>query len=115
MADVSETINAAVRHRQAGRHAEAAESYRRLLQADPSRAEVYVNIGTVLKAQSRFREAAANFKQAIYLKPEFAAAYYNLANTLKEQRRYAEAIENYARAIGLRCRILQFGKHTANR
>ena len=102
MTEVAEILKAAVHHQRSGRHAEAVESYRLLLQTDPSRAEVYVNIGIALKAQAQFREAAANFKQAIYLKPEFAAAYYNLANTLKEQRRYAEAIENYARAIKLK-------------
>lgn len=102
MVEVSETINTAVRHHQAGRYAEAVESYRQLLQTDPSFAEVYVNIGIVLKAQGQINEAIANYKQAIQLKPELDEAYYNLANVLKEQQRYTEAIENYTQAIRLK-------------
>ena len=57
MAEVAEMIGTAVRHQQAGRHAEAVAAYRRLLGVDPGQAEVYANLGIALKAQGRFVEA----------------------------------------------------------
>lgn len=102
MAEISEMIDAAVRHHQAGRHDEAVAGYRQLLQIDPGQAEVYVNIGIVLKAQGRVGEAVACYKQAIQLRPEFVEARYNLANVLKEQGRFSEAIVNYEQAVRLR-------------
>ncbi len=98
MAEISEAMNVAVQNRDG----EAIENYRHLLRTDPNHAEVYVNIGIVLKAQGRFGEAIAHYKQAIHLKPELVEAHYNLANVLKGQERYAEAIENYTQAVRLK-------------
>lgn len=114
MAEVVEIMNEAVGHQQAGRHDEAVASYRRLLQADPGQAEVYVNIGIALRAQGRSGEAIACYKQAIQLKPEFVEAYYNLANVLKEQGRLAEAIEYYEQAVRLRPDFPQARYNLAN-
>ncbi|UCE48081.1 MAG: glycosyltransferase family protein, partial [Phycisphaerales bacterium] len=102
MAEVVDIINEAAGHQRAGRYAEAVAGYRQLLQVDPYRADVYVNIAIALRAQGRPGEAVACYKQAIQLKPEFIEAYYNLANVLKDQGRFTEAIENYSKAVGLK-------------
>ncbi len=102
MAEIAEMMDTAVRHHQAGRHAEAVAGYRQLLRADPGQAEVYVNIGIALKAQGQPGEAAACYRQAIQLKPELVEAHYNLANVLKEQGRFDQAVESYEHAVRLK-------------
>ena len=61
---------------------EAAKTYRRVLQIDPTLAIAQYNLGLTLKAMGKFREAIAAYEQAIDLDPAYAEAYQNLGVVL---------------------------------
>jgi tetratricopeptide (TPR) repeat protein len=63
----------------AGRHLEAAVTYRRALQLDPASAEVANNLGWSLAKLGLYQEALAPLLQAVRLKPDFSLARNNLA------------------------------------
>ena len=96
--DMQVILGTAVRHHKAGRFKEAELDYRRILALTPD-ADVYCNLGVVLKEQNRFDEAAAALQSAIALNPEHAVAHYNLGNVLRDRGMTDEAVASYRCAI----------------
>ena len=71
---------------------EALESYRKIINKDPSLAGPYYNRGIILKRNGRVEEAIDNYKTAISLKPDYVQAYNNLGVLYKENEEYEDAI-----------------------
>jgi len=63
----------------AGRHLDAALSYRQALKFAPASADAYNNLGWALAKLGFYQEATAVFAQALHVRPEFALAQNNLA------------------------------------
>jgi tetratricopeptide (TPR) repeat protein len=68
----------------------------------PDYADVYYNLGVVLKLQGRLKEAVEQYRSALRLKPDFTKVHYNLGNTLSDLGRLDESIEHYRQALQLK-------------
>jgi len=71
---------------------EAADWYRKAINADPNLAEAYNGLGSVLHALNDYQGAIENFQHALKINPTFAATYSNLAVTYGELRQYNHVI-----------------------
>ena len=85
----------------AGKYAEAAAAYDKVLQFAPNIAEVHLNKGVVLSAASRDSEALQAFDKAIELKPTLAGAHCNRGNIMKSSGRPKDAMTSYQEAVKL--------------
>jgi predicted O-linked N-acetylglucosamine transferase (SPINDLY family) len=92
----------AVAHHQAGRLAEAADAYRRVLDLRPDHAATHFNLGQILFGQGKADEAAAAFARAVALKPDDAEAHLGLGAALKILGRLDAAADALERTVALK-------------
>ena len=78
---------------------------KRALKLKPDCAEVWNNLGNVLKEKGQIENAIENYKKAIQIKPDYAEAWNNLGSSLFEQNRFKDAIEHYRHALKLKSRL----------
>ncbi|RYE80846.1 MAG: tetratricopeptide repeat protein, partial [Hyphomicrobiales bacterium] len=86
---------------QAGRFAEAAESYRRALDLAPDAPGVHNNLGNVLRELGDTDGAVQSYEAALRLSPNYVEARTNLGVALVSAERYGEAVAAYRQALGL--------------
>lgn len=99
-ADLAEGLRRGVELEAAGRVAEAAETYRRVLSAHPDSARAWTNLGNCEARLGRRDEAEASYRRALAASPEHADALNNLAWLLLEEgSRLEEAEALAARAV----------------
>ncbi len=102
---------------QAGRHADAAQEFRKALAAAPDSVEARVNLGSVLALAGDRDGAAAQFRDALRLDPANVTAHFNLGSLLPpvEARPHLEAVvaarPDDAEARRLLARALREGGH----
>jgi len=71
----------------------------RVIQLNPSLAEIWSNKGNMLDNLGRHAEALKCYDEAITINPNLAEAWYNKGNLLVNLGKYAEAINCYDEAI----------------
>jgi tetratricopeptide (TPR) repeat protein len=81
-----------------GKPAQAAEQFKKAIEADPAHAGAHSNLGVAYERLGR-PEARAQFERAIELRPDFTHAHFNLARVLMKAGRSAEAIAELQRTI----------------
>jgi tetratricopeptide (TPR) repeat protein len=86
----------------AGRRSEALAACRRIIAAEPRRADVLALAGLIAGELGEVAEAVAHYSAAVAAKPGFAEAQYNLGNALTRLGRHDEAVTAYRRAAKLR-------------
>jgi tetratricopeptide (TPR) repeat protein len=86
----------------AGRFAEAAAAYRKIVALRPDIAEAYNSLGNMLVSQGQLDEAAAQYERAVALQPSLFQTYNNLGNILREQGKPDQARARYEHALALR-------------
>jgi predicted O-linked N-acetylglucosamine transferase (SPINDLY family) len=101
VATISEALQLATQHHQAGRLEWAEEIYRRILDAEPERAETMNALGVAILHQGRIREAADWFERALRYAPEDVATHSNLGLALHAEGRLAEATAHLQHALRL--------------
>ena len=84
---------------QNGRFAEAADDYRKALEADPHYAIAHNNLGVALYHAGEREQAVAAFRGAIEANPAFAKARLNLGLLLTKSRRFQPALEEYKQVL----------------
>ncbi len=72
---------------EAGRYAEAATDYERIVAGDVANPVVFYNLGNAYYRQGRLGEAVANYERALRLRPGFTAARDNLEQALRASKR----------------------------
>jgi tetratricopeptide (TPR) repeat protein len=102
MTSVAEALGLALGHYQAGLFAEAEQSCRQALAADPGQADAWCFVGLACRAQGKNAEAATAYREAIRLRPDFLEALNNLGNALIAQGKPEQAVSCYERALMLR-------------
>lgn len=80
---------------------QAAQAYRKAVEAAPEWVEARINLGTTLYQLGRMEEAREQFAIAIQLEPENALAEFNLGCVLEQLSKTDDAIAHLARAIEL--------------
>lgn len=99
---LQQVLQQAAHHHQAGRSAEAEACYRQALKLEPNNAQVYNNLGSLLKGRNLYSEAEVCYRQALVINPDYPAAHFNLGNVLRDQGRLPEAEACYRQALALK-------------
>lgn len=86
---------------QAGRFADAAAVYQRVLVLNPIAPRVHNNLAVALAEQGLLDRAVLAYREALRQDPSYAEAHYNLGNALHALGRHDEAIASYNRALEL--------------
>jgi len=86
----------------AGRLAEAAALYRRVLAGMPDDPEALFHLGQALRAQGSAPEALACFDRLVRLHPDQPGALFHRGNALLDTGDFARALADYESALGLR-------------
>ena len=84
-----------------GRHAEAAQQYRRAVRIDPNHAGAQYNLANILLAESRFGEAEAALRQALAVRPADPDVHASLGHALVGQGRIDAGVAEYREALRL--------------
>ncbi|HEX9180261.1 MAG TPA: tetratricopeptide repeat protein [Burkholderiales bacterium] len=87
---------------QRGKDADAADLFRRAIEADGRVAEFHLNLGNTLNRLGRPQEAAEAFRQAVALRPDSAPALYAMGLIEVSAGRKGEALECFLRALAAR-------------
>ena len=80
---------------------QAAQAYRKAVDAAPDWVEARINLGTAMYQLGRMEGAHEHFSTAVKLDPENALAEFNLGCVLEQLGMTAEAISHLARAVEL--------------
>jgi predicted O-linked N-acetylglucosamine transferase (SPINDLY family) len=92
-------LQAAMAHHQAGRLAEAANAYNRLLQQMPGNFGCIYSLAMIHAQQGNFDAAADMFRRAAQIRPDVLDAHYNLAVALSMAGRFADAALSYEKVL----------------
>ncbi len=84
---------------QESRHADAAESYRKAAEADPTYAIAHNNLGVAMYHVGDRDAAVDAFRSALDANPGFVKARLNMALLLTKSRRYQLALEAYRKVL----------------
>lgn len=95
-------LQSAIVHQRAGRWAEAEQTYRQILQAQPRHATGWFEYANLLAATGRVAEAASAYRNAIASRPDFAEAYCNLGNATQLLGDLESAKTAFEHAVQLR-------------
>ncbi len=77
----------------------AYQMYRRALQIEQGKAEIWNNFGRSADELHRYQESEAAFKRALELDPGYAPGYSNMSVSLINQARYPEALKFAEEAV----------------
>lgn len=95
-------LQEAVGHHQAGRLAEATQSYREILSREPDNAVALHFLGVIRRQEGDAGQAIDLIGKAIALQPGYAEAHNNLGTALNDQGRLEEAAAAHRRALELK-------------
>ena len=101
MATISEALNIAIQHHQAGRLQAAEQIYRQILAVQPNHPDAWHLLGVIANQAGKYKIAVEYLERAIGLKGDVAAFHHNLGDALLALRRLPEADARYRRALEL--------------
>mgnify|MGYP000167723261 CR=1 FL=1 len=84
------------------RFAEAADSFRRALEADPLDADAALRLGMALEDGRRYGDAIRAYRLCLSIDPTHCQAATNIGEALRKREQYREAIDAYDEALALR-------------
>ncbi|MGR3178198.1 MAG: tetratricopeptide repeat protein, partial [Candidatus Anammoxibacter sp.] len=81
---------------------DAANEYlRKAIQLNPASAEIYTNLGSVLREQGELDDAIELLHKAVQLNPNLPTAHNNLGNALRDRGEFRAALEHHSKAVKL--------------
>jgi len=92
-------VDQAIRFFADGRFKEASALFEKIVEAHPSDALAYFNLGCAQQEGGRLTAALASYRRATSLAPKLAKAWNNLGQTLVETGALSEAADCYRRAL----------------
>ncbi|MEO6423758.1 MAG: tetratricopeptide repeat protein [Candidatus Nitrotoga sp.] len=99
---ISQVIQIAREHHQAGRLSQAEVMYQQVLQVAPNHPDALHLLGLIASRDGKKEIAVGLISKAISVNPSNPIYYINLGNALKDQGRLEEAIVNYRQALSIR-------------
>jgi predicted O-linked N-acetylglucosamine transferase (SPINDLY family) len=94
-------FEAAVSLHQEGRHEDAADAYRAILEETPHHAGARTNLAQALGAMGRVKEAEAAYRAILDDEPRAHQVWFNLGNLLRRAGRLKEAEDAFREAIAI--------------
>ncbi|MGA2674158.1 MAG: tetratricopeptide repeat protein [Terracidiphilus sp.] len=98
---VQDRFLAAVQAEEAGEKQRAIALYEEMMEADPSFAPAYINLGTIHFHLRQFDRAEELYRRATEADPDYVLAFFDLGNVLDELERPDESIAAYRQAVKL--------------
>ena len=92
---------------QAGRHDDALEQYRRVIELDTEHAMAHFNLGVLFALREDQANSMQHYEQALRIDPGYRDPRFNLANLLRRSGDCERAIPHYAEVIRLEPRFVQ--------
>lgn len=92
---------AAVQAEESGDKTGAIALYHQIVEADPSYAAAYINLGTLYFHLRQFDRAEQLYRRATEEDPSYVLAFFDLGNVLDELNRLEESIAAYRQAVSL--------------
>jgi tetratricopeptide (TPR) repeat protein len=86
---------------EAGKHEEAAEEYRIIIESEPNNLLAHTYLGAALVRLGRYREAEQSLRRAVEIKPDAPEAHCNLGNVLRWKGELSEAERCYRQSLKL--------------
>jgi len=99
---ISQVIQVAREHHQAGRLSQAEAIYQQILQVAPNHPDALHLSGLIALRRGKNEIAVDLISRAISVNPSNPTYYINLGNALKDQGRLEEAILNYRQALSIK-------------
>ena len=97
-----EVLNLAMTHHQVGRHAQAEELYRQLLQTFPTNTDLIHLLGVVVVDGGRWAEGREHLESAIQLNANVPHYHTNFGTKLVDNQEYALGITHFQHALKLK-------------
>ncbi len=94
-----DAYNRAVLFDESGRKDESEKAYRSAVQADPSFAQAWANLGVLLREEERPEDAEQALRKAIEADPNYAPAWSSLGILLSRTEREDQAEEAFRKAV----------------
>jgi protein O-GlcNAc transferase len=101
-AELASTLSQALALHQAGRLAEAEQTYRQILKAQANHFDCLHLLGVIFSQRGNHAEAVRQIDVALKINPKAAPAHNNRGNVLRELKRLEEALASYDRALALK-------------
>ncbi|RFC32802.1 MAG: putative O-linked N-acetylglucosamine transferase, SPINDLY family [Candidatus Nitrotoga sp. SPKER] len=99
---ISQIIQVAREHHQAGRLPQAEAIYQQILQVEPNHPDALHLLGLIARQGGKNGIAAGLISRAIRVNPSNPIYYINLGNVLKDQGQLEDAIFNYRQALSIK-------------
>jgi len=99
-------------YQQGGKYNEALTQYRDILKNDPSRFDIFLNIGNIYHLTRQNSLAIENYNRSIELNPSYAPAYYNASLTYAKQFNFEKAAEYKKEALKYDESILRYAEES---
>jgi tetratricopeptide (TPR) repeat protein len=75
-----------------GRHAQAAELYKKVLKIDPGYLPAMNNLGVAYMNQKKYKQAIGSFNEALNIRHDYVKAHYNLACVYAQKNEVARSL-----------------------
>jgi tetratricopeptide (TPR) repeat protein len=92
----------------------AVEYFKRVLEYEPRRAAVHINLGAIYNRLGEYDKAIESLRRGIQYDPHRAEGYYNLGLVYKTKREQALAMQAYREAIRINPRMADAHLNLAN-
>ena len=99
---IKSLLEIAIKKHNLGQLEAAIEYYQKVLELKPDYAEIYSNLGVLLKQKGNLSAAVDSLKKALKIKPDLVEAHYNLGTILKKQSNLSAAIEAFQQALKIK-------------
>ncbi len=97
--DDNALLELAKQYQAQGAYKKSEKTYRFLINKHPDVAELWMNLGSVLRQQKAYLKSKKALEKALDLSPSHPGAFFNLANTLRDLGQPVRAQEHYRRCI----------------
>ena len=102
MAMISEALNIALQHHQAGRLREAEALYRQILQAQPEHPDALHLLGVIAQQVGQYDVAIRYINRAIAVNAQAAEFHNNIGEAYRAMGKLEEAVTHYRQAVALK-------------
>ena len=99
---ISEAIQTALKHHQAGQLQHAEHIYHQILVFDPLNADANHLLGVIANQRGQNDVAIHLIRKALKNKPDYPGAHYNLGNIFMEQGHLEKAAASYRKALSIK-------------
>ena len=100
--NISQALQLATKHHQAGKLQEAERIYRQILNVEPDNADAYHLLGLIAHQVGKNEIAVRFISEALKRNPHQALFYFSLGNSLQSLGQFDLAVKNFHKALSIK-------------